>query len=66
MRYRIEMKDGNETEFFFPELDCSALIDENNLNGATLNDLASQAFGEALNSIRRTKKNPYARRHREV
>lgn len=53
MKYRIEMKDGNEKEFFFPELDCSAEIEEGD---APLADLASQAFGEALNSIRRSKK----------
>lgn len=57
MKYRIELKDGNEKEFFFPELDCSVEIEENqNVADATLADLASHAFGEALNGIRRSKK----------
>lgn len=56
MKYRIEIKDGNEKEFFFPELDCSAEIDEDNTGDATLEDLASHAFAEALNSFRKSKK----------
>lgn len=57
MKYRIELVEGNDKEFNFPELGCSVELEEGqDVGDATLKDLASHAFGEALNGIRRSKK----------
>ena len=57
MKYRIDLKDEKRKEFHFPELDCSVeLEEEQDIENATISDLASHAFGEALNGIRRRKK----------
>ena len=57
MKYRIEIEEGNNKEFHFPELDCSVELEEGqDIGDASLTDLASHEFGEALNGIRRRKK----------
>lgn len=57
MKYRIELVEGSNKEFYFPELGCSAEVEEGqDIGDASLKDLASHAFAEALNNIRRSKK----------